>query len=78
MTIDEMAEKHIQKTYGENWMDTNDEIVTKANKAMFDYTTGAKDMLKKACEYLEPVFKNYAGYNCGADVLALFENAMKN
>lgn len=33
--------------------------------------------IEKACEWLEPVFKNYAGYNCGMDLVEDFRKYME-
>ena len=33
--------------------------------------------IEKACEWLEPVLKNYAGYYVGKDILEDFKNYMK-
>ena len=33
--------------------------------------------IEKACEWLEPVIKNYAGYYVGKDILEDFKNYMK-
>lgn len=33
--------------------------------------------IEKAAEWLEPVFKNYAGYYCGGELLENFKKAMK-
>ena len=33
--------------------------------------------IEKAAEWLEPVFKNYAGYHCGGELLENFKKAMK-
>lgn len=37
-----------------------------------------KTMLDRACEYLEPVFKNLAGYYEGAALVDGFRKAMEN
>ena len=37
-----------------------------------------KELLSDACEWLEPVFKNYAGYNCGMDLVKDFRKAMED
>lgn len=36
-----------------------------------------KKWLDKACEWIEPVFKNLAGYNCGGDLINDFKKAME-
>ena len=33
--------------------------------------------IEKACEWLEPVLKNYAGYSVGEDILGDFRKYMK-
>ena len=33
--------------------------------------------IEKACDWLEPVLKNYAGYYVGEDILRDFKNYMK-
>jgi hypothetical protein len=33
--------------------------------------------IEKACEWLEPVFKDLAGYNCGGDLIEDFKQSMK-
>jgi hypothetical protein len=38
---------------------------------------GRKRMIEEACEWLEPIFKNYAGYNCGMDLVKDFRKAME-
>lgn len=37
-----------------------------------------EQMIEKAVEWLEPVFKDLAGYNCGGDLIEDFKKAMKN
>jgi len=32
----------------------------------------------KVCEWLEPILKSYAGYNCGSDLLNDFRKAMQD
>ena len=41
------------------------------------YDQAMKDFLEKAIEWLEPVFKDLAGYNCGGDLINVFKQAMK-
>ena len=36
-----------------------------------------KRLIDKACEWLEPVFKNFAGYYCGSDMVDDFRKAME-
>lgn len=36
-----------------------------------------KQMIEKACEWLGPVFKDLAGYNCGSDLIKDFKRAME-
>lgn len=38
---------------------------------------GDKTMIEKACEWLEPVFKDLAGYNCAGDLIEDFKKAME-
>ena len=45
-----------------------------AEKA-FEYAD--QTIIDKACEWLEPVFKNYAGYYCGTDLVEDFRKYMK-
>jgi len=33
--------------------------------------------IDKACEWLEPILKDYAGYNCGSDLLNDFRKALE-
>lgn len=35
-----------------------------------------QQMIDKAAEWLEPIFKNLAGYNCGGDLINDFRRAM--
>lgn len=42
------------------------------------YDKAMQDFLEKACEWLEPTFKNLAGYNCGGDLINDFKNYMQN
>ena len=35
-----------------------------------------QQMMNEACEWLEPVLKNCAGYNCGMDLVNDFRKAM--
>ena len=37
----------------------------------------ADAFIEKACEWLEPVMKNYAGYYAGTDILEDFKKYMK-
>ena len=37
----------------------------------------SEKFIDKACEWLEPVFKNLAGYNCGGDLINDFRRAME-
>lgn len=39
--------------------------------------TRTNAFIEKAAEWLEPVFRNYAGYNCGADIIKDFKKYMK-
>ena len=36
-----------------------------------------QEVIEKACNWLEPIFKNYAGYYCGMDMLEDFKQAME-
>lgn len=36
-----------------------------------------QQLIDKACEWLEPVFKDLAGYNCGRDLIEDFKQVMK-
>lgn len=42
------------------------------------YDQAFQDFLEKACEWLEPTFKNIAGYNCGGDLINDFKNYMQD
>lgn len=33
--------------------------------------------IEKACEWLKPVFKDLAGYNCGGDLIEDFKKSME-
>ena len=41
------------------------------------YDQSMQDFLDKAVEWLEPVFKDLAGYNCGGDLINSFKKAME-
>jgi len=51
-------------------------ILTTKSEGDIEYVR--KDaFIEKACEWLEPVLKNYAGYYVGKDILEDFKNYMK-
>ncbi len=35
-----------------------------------------KQTIEKACEWLEPIFKDLVGYNCGGDLINAFKKVM--
>lgn len=37
-----------------------------------------QQMIEKAVEWLEPIFKNLAGYDCGGDLINDFKNYMQD
>ena len=37
-----------------------------------------EQMIEKAVAWLEPIFKDLAGYNCGGDLINDFKKAMEN
>ena len=54
------------------------EECVKAKYAILEAMEWKQDQLiDKACEWLEPVFKNYAGYYCGTDLVDDFRKYMK-
>lgn len=42
------------------------------------YDQAMQDFLEKAERWLEPTFKNIAGYNCGGDLMNNFKNYMQD
>ena len=42
------------------------------------FIRGYQTAVKEACKYLESVFKDLAGYNCGSDYLESFEKHMNS
>lgn len=42
------------------------------------YDQAMQDFLEKAEAWLEPTFKNIAGYNCGGDLMNDFKNYMQD
>lgn len=58
----------------------NGDIISKdeENKEMERYVEYQKSkLIEKACEWLEPIFKDLAGYNCGGVLIEDFKQAMK-
>ena len=55
---------------------TNPEITLQGNGNKIEYTR-TDAFIEKACEYLEPVFEDLVGYNCGGDLTNDFKNYMK-
>ena len=41
------------------------------------YDQAMQDFIEKAERWLEPTFKNIAGYNCGGDLMNDFKNYME-
>ena len=64
------------------WNYINSKNVKSENEqlAFGDFINGAewsdKTMLNRVCEYLKPVLKDLAGYNCGADLIKDLRKAM--
>lgn len=58
---------HIQKTIER----VNRPIVVKSDKFVME------KFVDKACEWLDPVFKDLAGYDCGGDLIKDFKKAME-
>lgn len=52
------------------------EVETKPLEGTVEYTR-TDAFIEKACEWLDPVLKNYAGYYVGKDILEGFKNYMK-
>ena len=42
------------------------------------YDQAMQDFMEKAEKWLEPTFKNIAGYNCGGDLMNNFKNYMQD
>lgn len=58
----------------------NGDIIPRAEeeKAINSYIEYQKSqVIDKACEWLEPVFKDLAGYNCSGDLIEDFKKAME-
>lgn len=59
----------------EGWIDVNKEERVGYIKG---YDQAFKDFMEKAERWLEPTFKNIAGYNCGGDLMNDFKNYMQD
>lgn len=74
MTTEERAREISESFYKPETGYDNEELYMSA-MAMAEWKD--KQMIEKACEWLEPVFKDLAGYNCGGDLIKDFRKAME-
>lgn len=78
--MSKIAEKKVRELgYGKDPLYRNEYSANDVFEAAVEcYDQAMQDFLEKSERWLEPTFKNLAGYNCGGDLINDFINYMKD